>query len=221
MKNSLIFVLLLLISVLSVSAGPSSAARSEEEKKGTADLSVEEQNKKALESFQTILELSESGDRQTVLPQLEAAYYHVISSYPKAYLTQEVYWRLIQIYVNEYRPPAFEKAEGLRREFYKKYPDSKLGDLIDRALADGYFKNSKWEKIVAFFVPSVKQSIETGKFTKIYDIFMFTEAKFRLNDLVEAEKGYKIIIANFPDAKESKIAKKRLEEIEQKRQKQP
>jgi hypothetical protein len=74
---------------------------------------------------------------------------------------------------------------------------------------------------VAFFVPSVKQSIETGKFTKIYDIFMFTEAKFMLNDIVEAEKGYKIIIANFPDSRESKTAKKRLEEIEQKKKKKP
>jgi len=219
MKKSLIFVLLLLVSLFS--AGLSNAASSSDEKKVVDELSVEEQNKKALEAFKAILELSESDDRQTVLPQLEAAYYHVISSYPKAYLTQEVYWRLIQIYVNEYRPPAFEKAEGLRTEFYKKYPDSKLGDLIDRALADGYFKNSKWEKLAAFFVPSVKQSIESGKFRKIYDIFMFTEAKFRLNDLVEAEKGYKIVIANFPDSRESKIAKKRLEEIEQKRQKQP
>jgi hypothetical protein len=219
MKKSLIFVLLLLVSVFS--AGPSSAVGGSEEKKVADELSVEEQNKKALESFQTILELSESGDRQTVLPQLEAAYYRVISSYPKAYLTQEVYWRLIQIYMTDYRPPAFEKAEGLRSDFYKKYPGSKLGDLIDRAIADGYFKNSKWEKLVAFFVPSVKQSIETGKFTKIYDIFMFTEAKFMLNDIVEAEKGYKIIIANFPDSRESKTAKKRLEEIEQKKKKKP
>ncbi|MBI5635224.1 MAG: hypothetical protein HZA15_17295 [Nitrospirae bacterium] len=219
MKKFLIVILLLLVSLLS--AGPSPAALNQEEKKAADELSAEEQNKRALESFQTILELSESGDRQTVLPKLEAAYYHLISSYPKAQLTQEVYWRLIQIYMNEYRPPAFEKAEGLRSEFYKKYPDSRLGDLIDRALADGYFKNSKWEKIVALFVPSIKQSIATGKFTRVYDIYMFTEAKFRLNDLVEAEKGYKIIIANFPDSREGKMAKKRLEEIEQKRQKQP
>lgn len=219
MKEFLIFVLLLLVSLLS--AGLSPAALSPEEKKAADELSTEEQNKKALESFQSILELSESGDRQAVLPKLEAAYYHLISSYPKAQLTQEVYWRLVQIYMNEYRPPAFEKAEGLRSEFYKKYPDSKLGDLIDRALADGYFKNSKWEKIVALFVPSIKQSITSGKFTKIYDIFMFTEAKFKLNDLVEAEKGYKIIVANFPESRESKMAKKRLEEIEQKKQKKP
>jgi len=219
MKKSLIFVLLLLISLFS--AGLSNAASSSDEKKAADELSVEEQNKKALEAFQTILDLSESGDRQTVLPQLEAAYYHVISSYPKASLTQEIYWRLIQIYVNEYHPPAFEKAEGLRSEFYKKYPESKLRDLIDRALSDGYFRNSKWEKLVAFLSPSIKQSIETGKFTRIFDIFLFTEAKFKLGDLVEAEKGYKIIMANFPESRESNIAKKRLEEIEQKRQKQP
>ncbi len=219
MKKSLVFVLLLLISVFS--AGPSHAAGSSDEKKAADELSVEEQNKKALEAFKTILDLSESGDRQTVLPQLEAAYSNVISSYPKASLTQEIYWRLIQIYVNDYHPPAFEKAEGLRSEFYKKYPDSKLRDLIDRALADGYFRDSKWEKLVSLLASSIKQSIETGKFTRIFDIFMFTEAKFRLGDLVEAEKGYKIIIANFPQSRESKIAKQRLVEIEQKRQKQP
>lgn len=219
MKKSLIFVLLLLISV--VSAETLYAANSSDEKKAADELGVEEQNKKAFEAFKAILDLSESGDRQTVLPQLEAAYSNVISSYPKAYLTQEIYWRLIQIYVNEYSPPAFEKAEGLRSEFYKKYPGSKLGDLIDRALADGYFKNSKWEKLVVFLAPSIKQSIETGKFTRIFDIFMFAEAKFKLGDLVEAEKGYKIVMANFPESRESKTAKSRLEEIDQKRQKQP
>jgi len=219
MKKSLVFLLLLLIAVFL--ATPFSGLRAADDKKIADDQSVDEQNKKALEAFKAILDLSESGDRKTVLPQLEAAYYRIITSYPKAYLTQEIYWRLVQIYVNEYTPPAFEKAEGLRAEFNKKYPDSKLGDLVDRALVDGYFKHGKWEKLASFFVPSIKKSIETGKFTKVYDIFMYTEAKFRLNDFVEAEKGCKIIIANFPDSKEGKIAKKRLEEIEQKRQKQP
>ncbi len=219
MKKSLILLLLLLIVV--ILAVPLSELQAADDKQGTAELSVDEQNKKALEAFNEILDLSESGDRQKVLPQLEAAYYQIITSYPKAYLVQEIYWRLVQIYVNEHVPPAFEKAEGLRREFNKKYSGSKIGDLIDRSIADGYYKNSMWDKLLAFFAPSIKQSVETGTFTKVYDLFMFTEAKFNLNDLVEAEKGYKLIINKFPEFRESKIAKKRLEEIAQKRQKQP
>lgn len=219
MKKSRIFLPLFLIVVFL--AAPLSDLRAADDKQGADELSVDEQNKKALESFNEILDLSESGDRQKVLPQLEAAYLKIISSYPKANLTQETYWRLVQIYMNEHVPPAFEKAEGLRREFNKKYPGSRMGDLIDRSIADGYYKNSMWDKLLVFIAPSIKQSVETGKFTKVYDLFMFTEAKYNLNDLVEAEKGYKLIINKFPDFRESKIAKKRLEEIELKRQKQP
>ena len=191
-----------------------------EEAKSPAEMSPEEQNKKALEAFQNILDLSESGERRQILPRLEAAYHDLIGSYPKANLVHEACWRLLQIYINDYQPPAFDKAEKLRAEFYGNYPDSRLKDLIDRTLADGYARHGKWDKVLALFAPSIKQSIESGKFTRVYDIFMYSEAKYKLGDLAEAEKGYRIVTTTFPDTRHGAIAKTRLEEIDKKKPKQ-
>jgi len=215
MKNSFVFLLLLFFSAF-LQAMPDSSLAEE-----TRTLSREEQNKEALKAFEKILQMAESSERANILPQLEAAYFDIIKNYPEAYLTQESYWRIMLIYLTDYNPPAFVKAEVLREEFLKKYPDSKLRDLIDSTIAEGYHKHAQWDKLLKFYAPSIKQSIETGKFTKVADIFMYSEAKYRLNDLVEAEKGYKIVVATFPSAKESVVAKKRLEEIQAKKPKQP
>jgi tetratricopeptide (TPR) repeat protein len=213
MKKSLVSLLLLLFSAFGQPMPDPSFA--EEEK----TLSRDEQNKEALKAFEKVLSLTESAERANVLPQIEAAYYDIIRRFPEAYLSQESYWRIMLIYLADYNPPAFAKAETLREEFLKKYPDSKLMDLIDSTLADGYYKHAQWDRLLKFYAPSIKQSIETGKFVKVADIFMYSEAKFRLNDLVEAEKGYKIVITTFPDSKESAVAKNRLEEIRAKRTK--
>jgi hypothetical protein len=50
---------------------------------------------------------------------------------------------------------------------------------------------------------------------------MYAEAKFGLNDLTEAEKGYKIVVADFAETKEGSFARKRLEEIRTKKTKRP
>ena len=215
MKISFVL-LLLLFSTAFLQALPGSSLAEE-----TITLSREEQNKEALKAFEKILQISESTDRSNVLPQLEAAYFDIIKRFPEAYLTQESYWRIMLIYLTDYNPPAFVKAEALREEFLKKYPESKLRDLIDSTLAEGYYNHAQWDKLLKFYAPSIKKSIETGKFTKVADIFMYAEAKFRLNDLAEAEKGYKIVVSTFPAAKESAVAKKRLEEIQAKKPKRP
>ena len=187
----------------------------------TKVLTRDEQNREALKAFEKILEMTESTERSAILPQIEAAYFDIIRRYPEAYLTQESYWRIMLIYLIDSNPPEFIKAADLRDEFLKKYPDSKLKDLMDSTLADGYYKHGQWDKLLMLYTPSIKQSIETGKFTRVADIFMYSEAKFRLNDLTEAEKGYRIVMATFPGAKESEVAKNRLGEIQAKRAKLP
>ena len=72
-------------------------------------LSVEDQNKKAFEAFNKILEITEgSSDRASMREPLVAAYREIIEKYPKAYLSQESYWRLVTIYLNDYDPPLVE-----------------------------------------------------------------------------------------------------------------
>jgi tetratricopeptide (TPR) repeat protein len=184
-------------------------------------LSPDEQNKEAFKEFEKILDMTENAERSSILPRIEAAYYDIIRRYPEASLAQESYWRIMLIYMRDYNPPAFEKAEALREEFVKKHPDSRLRDTIDNTLGEGYYSHAQWDKLLRFYNPSIKRSIETGKFTRANDIFMYSEAKFNLNDLEEAAKGYRIIIATFPDTRVSALAQKRLEEIQAGKPKQP
>ncbi|MEW6107912.1 MAG: hypothetical protein AB1632_01905 [Nitrospirota bacterium] len=178
------------------------------------DLSIEEQNKEALETFKKILGLTENSDRISVLPQIETAYMDIINKYPQAQLTQECHWRLMSVYLSEYNPPAFEKAEHLRSEFIKKYPESTQRSIIEDTLADGYYKNAKWEKLLRFYTPVIRQFVEKGVLMRPGEMFMYSEAKFKLGDLVESEKGYKIVIGLFPGTKEALKSKERLEEID-------
>ena len=190
-----------------------------ENNKTKVELSLDDQNRLALKAFEKILEITDSDEREKILPRLEEAYIEITRLYPGAHLTQEVYWRLMGIYLDEYSPPMYAKAEDLRKGFHQNFPESRMKDSIDRMLSDSYYRNGKWDKLLDMHTPSVKRSIETGQFNKIYDIFMYTEAKFGLDDFVEAEKGYKIVLANFPSSRESATAQKRLEEIEAKKKK--
>lgn len=215
MRKYLVSALLLVVPALTVSMQPVFAAGD------TVALSAEEQNKKALEEFEKILDMTGEADRSTILPQIEAAYLGIINNYPQSHLAQESCWRLMMLYLTDFVPPAYAKAEDVRAEFIRKYPDSKMRGLIDRTLAESYHKNEQWEKLLALYTPSVRQSVETGKFPRALDIFMYAEAKFGLNDMVEAEKGYKIVAANFPKSREGQFAAKRLEEIRTLKSKKP
>lgn len=195
-------------------------AMAAETTEGVQSLSTEDQNIKALEAFNQILELTEdSTDRASILKPLEAAYRDIISKYPKAVLSQECYWRLVMIYINEYNPPLFEKAEQAYDDFIKKYPDSQVKNLIAHTLTDAFYKQGKWDKLLKFYAPAIKEFIRTEKLAGPSEMFLYSEAKFHTGDLVEAEKGYKIVIDRFPGSRDSSISKKRLEEIKDKKSK--
>ncbi len=175
-----------------------------------------EQDAKALAAFNEILSISQASDsRQAVLPQIEKIYNEIITKYPEASLAQESYWRLIAIYVNDYNPPAYEKAEALYNEFFKKYPESDLRGFIDETLGTSYYKNAEWDKLLKVCLPSYRKYIEEGKRPRPSLIFMYSEANFNLGNFTEAEKGYKIVIEMFPRLSESIKAKERLEEIKE------
>ncbi|NJD56578.1 MAG: hypothetical protein FIA94_09270 [Nitrospirae bacterium] len=215
MRKYLASALLFLVPVVPLNVQPVFAAGD------TTALSAEDQNKEAFKEFEKILDLTGETDRAAILPQLETGYLDIIKHYPLSHLAQESCWRLMTLYLADFNPPAYAKAEGVRAEFIRKYPDSKMRGLIDRTLAESYHKNEQWEKLLVFYTPSVRQSVETGKFPRALDIFMYAEAKFGLNDIVEAEKGYKIVVANFPKSREGLFAAKRLEEIQTLKSKKP
>ncbi len=48
-------------------------------------------------------------------------------------------------------------------------------------------------------------------------LFYYSEAKYGLGDIKEAEKGYRTITVLFPQSSEAMVSKKRLEEISSKK----
>lgn len=178
------------------------------------ELPVEEQEQKVNELFGRILSLTEAAeDRQSVLPQMEALYDEIINNYPDVPLVEETYWRLIALSVEEFKPPKIDKAERLYKDFLRRYPNSTLTFNIEQALGQFYYANKMWDRLLRTFTPYIKKFIATGKLDRPYHLFMFSEAKFNLGDLIEAEKGYKIVIEFFPKTTEGETSKKRLEEI--------
>jgi|Deesub1362A_J573_1020465.scaffolds.fasta_scaffold00027_9 tetratricopeptide (TPR) repeat protein len=176
-------------------------------------LPIAEQEKKSWQTYEEILNMTANVDRRTILPQMEAGYWKIINEYPDTYLAQESYLRLITMNLEDYSPPKIEKAEKLYKEFVEKYPDSRVKMFIDDIMARFYYNSRLWEKLLDFCTPHVKEYLKTGTLKTPLFLFFYSEAKFNLDDLKEAEKGYKIIRRLFPKSMEARISKKRLEEI--------
>lgn len=203
---------LLLISGCATLPGTAEEKKTVPEKKKIA---TEEQEKKAMGVFNKILDItSEAGERQEALPKMEVLYEEIIDNYPDVQIAEESYWRLIAILVEEFKPPKVEKAEKLYGEFSKKYPGSNMRFNIDQTLGQFYYSSKLWDRLLRFCSPQVKRFIQTGKLEGPYYLYMYSEAKFNLNDIVEAEKGYKIVLEFFPKTKEGYAANKRLKEIQ-------
>jgi tetratricopeptide (TPR) repeat protein len=173
-----------------------------------------EQEEDALRAFSRILDLVNSSERrEDVLPQIEALYSEIIRKYPDTPLAQESYWRLIAIYVNDYSPPEYTKAEQLYKDFLKNYPDSGLKGLIDETLGRSYYKNEEWNKLLELCRPEFIKYEEKGRFPRPLLIFMYAEANYNLGNFSEAEKGYRTVIKLFPKAGVSAKSRARLEEM--------
>ncbi len=205
-RNPLIFCLLLtwlsLISCASPAKDPLSRNQT---------LSGEEQNVKTLDALQELSRLS--GDPRKTMRAREAAYIDLINKYPDSQWAYECYNRLMLIYLTEYAPPAFDKAEAVRERFVKKYAGSSAGNLLDDTLADAYHRNGEWTKLIKLYTTSIKRFVELWNVIRPRDMFLYAEAKFHLGDRDEARKGYNIIIFYFPNSPESTPARNRLEEI--------
>lgn len=158
-----------------------------------------EEETKSLELFTNILDLIESTDnRKSVLPKIEGLYENIIRQYPDAPLAQESYWKLITIYVEDYSPPAYDKAEIKYNEFLKKYPQSYIKGFIDDTLGDSYYKHTNWNGLLKLTSPVYNDYLENGKQPRPSMMFMYAEANYNLGNIEEAGKGYEIVSELFP-----------------------
>lgn len=181
--------------------------------KATVQLTIEEQQKQSLDLFNKILELSQENDRSTVLDKMSEIYFQIIDQYPDAPLAQESYWRLVEIYLKDYRPPRKEEALLLYQELKNRYPDSPLKDPVQSSISRFFYTNQMWNDLIAFERPYVEEFIKSGKLANPTHLFLFSEAKLNLKDVKEAYKGYKIVLKFFPQSSEAKIAQERMKTI--------
>lgn len=169
---------------------------------------------KSLELFTGVLELIEStDDRKTVLPKIEELYENIIRDYPEAPLAQESYWKLITIYVEDFSPPAYDKAEIKYNEFVKKYPQSYIKGFIDDTLTNSYYKNADWNGLLKLTTPVYQEYLEKGKQPRASMMFMYSEANYNLGNIEEAGKGYNIVSELFPKLIVGIKSKQMLEKI--------
>lgn len=214
MKNNLIWLSVFLF-LFSACAAPPQKAGEEKIPAEKKRLTQEEQGKMAFEIFNEIYKVTEGvEDRQAMLPKIEAKYQEIVDNYPDATLAEESYLRLIAINIQEFKPLRPERAEKLYQDFISRYPDSLLMISAEQMIGQYYYMNKMWSKLLKIFTPQVKQYIKTGKLSSPYHVFMYSEAKFNLGDIKEAEKGYKIVIEFFPQTREGKVSKHKLNDIQ-------
>jgi len=173
-----------------------------------------EEEIKSLEIFTEILEVSRSArDRQSVLPQLEALYTQLIRNFPETPLAQESHWKLINIFVNEYSPPDYDKAEKFYRDFLKKYHDSPLRGVVEDTLGRSYMKHAEWSRLLTLCSSSYSGFVENKITPKASLMFMYAEANYNLGNIEQAEKAYSIVSGLFPELSVGKKSKSMIEEI--------
>jgi TolA-binding protein len=181
-----------------------------------------EEEVKSLELFTEVLDLVESGDdRKTVLPQIEELYEKIIEQYPQAPLAQESYWKLITIYVEDYSPPAYDKAEAVYYEFVGKYPKSFMKGFIEDTIGNSYYKNKDWERLLKLTSPMYREYLDSGNQPRASMMFMHAEAQYNLGNIEEAEKVYKITEKLFPKLIVGIKSRKMIEKIEKNKDSSP
>ena len=176
---------------------------------------LEQAKAESLSLFNEILNLPEvAGDREAVLLEKEKLYIRIISEYSEVPLAQESYWRLIMLYVDDYSPPLYEKAESLYLEFIRIYPQSSLKGLIMETLSKSYYKTLEWDRLLSLTGTVFREFTQEGKRPRPLLLFMYAEANYKLGKFPEAEEGFKAMIDLFPNS--GKTAKARLKEISKK-----
>ncbi len=153
----------------------------------------------SLALFTEVLDLVESSrDRRSVLPRIEEIYIRILNEYPDTPLAQESYWKLITIYVEDYAPPAYEKAESRYHQFLKKYRETYIKDFIEDTLGNSYYKHAEWNRLLKLSEPEFRHYNKTGKKPRASMIYMYAEAQYHLGRYNEAEKAYGIVSEQYP-----------------------
>jgi len=221
MKKNTIFICVICTSIfLSVSAckanslsskstlAPQSSAIAD----GKSVLSVDEQQKKALELFHNIYETSQKIARPAGLGQLVDMYHELINTCPDTPLAQECYKLLIMMYLYDFNPPKQKEAIGAYKTYAARYPESPLRPAILNSMARFLFESKNWQDLSDLMSPLVKTKDVPGQRQKPFLLFLYAEANYNLKNFQEATWGYQEIVTSFPASRFAKRAESRIAE---------
>ncbi|MBI4844612.1 MAG: hypothetical protein HY809_09905 [Nitrospirae bacterium] len=218
MKNKLLLFFVIAFLFYGCAGAPvRKDTESKEEPAQKPSVSQQEQEMMSREAFNEILQISSSAEREEILPEMERKYLEIIGNYPDAPLAQESYYRLISIFLLDYYPPEFQKAEAHYADFLRKYPGSKFRYLVDLTLGTSYYKSKQWDKLLALVRPAYDNYLKKGSAGSPSLLFMFAEANFNLGFLDDAEAGYHAVVRLFPNFGDGVQSRARLNEISSKR----
>jgi hypothetical protein len=173
-----------------------------------------EEEKKSFDIFKEIFSKTRSGrDRQSVLPEIEALYMQIIRDYPETPLAQESHWKLINIYVREYAPPDYGRAEMLYHDFLTKYHNSPLKGVVADTLGRSYVKHGEWSRLLTLCSPSYRGYVDKKITPRASLMFMYAEANYNLGNMEQAENAYSLIIDLFPNLMVGNKSKIMIEKI--------
>lgn len=209
MNKPIVFIIILSTLLASCKGAPQRV----EEPIPQSTLPAQEQNEKALVKFKEMLDGTADIRREEAIPMLADGYNTIIEEYPQSFLAEESYYRLMTLNLRDYYPPHEAEAERVYREYFKRYPNPRIGMAMNGDLARYYYDNQKWEKLAQFTTPFMREFAKSGKYGDTVFLFLYSEAKYNLKDYKEARKGYLIIRKNFKGTRDAEVAGERLNSI--------
>jgi TolA-binding protein len=101
-------------------------------------------------------------------------------------------------------------------EFLEKYPQSFFKGFIEDTLGNSYYKNAEWTRLLKLTATAYREYLDNGKQPRPSMLFMYSEAKYHLGNIKEAEEGYKIVAELYPKLIVGIKSKKMLEKVGEK-----
>ena len=159
-----------------------------------APSAAEEQTKAAMKIFGEMYEMTKSRSRSEILPDIENGYKRIMNEYPLAGLAHEAHWKLVDMYLLDFKPPRVSEAEHIYKSLIEKYPNSPIVNAAQSTLAKFYYEGGNWERLLAFSEPIVSSA---GERPPGYILFTCAEANRQLGRKPEAIALYKQMIGLF------------------------
>ncbi|MBI5141096.1 MAG: hypothetical protein HZA20_02740 [Nitrospirae bacterium] len=208
---------IILATTLSACAGMEKSKKTEPEppqaqQPATGDITpAEEQTRAAMKIFGEMYEVVKSRPRAEILPEIEKGYSRIMNEYPLAGLAQEAHWKLVDLYLRDFKPPRVSEAEKVYKSLIEKYPNSPIINAAQSTFAKFYYEGGNWEQLLAFTEPVVKSY---GERPPGYLLFTCAEANKQLGRKLEAISLYRQMIGILPSGNFlAKVSAERLKEM--------